>query len=197
MTQDEHWKCLSQRYGSQLGALDAILRTRGPLLIQSQGSNTLKTALQISRNLYQYFGADGLITESVDSDDTSPSNVISIYQGADTLPETVPAFPIEFDATKGICIRNAAGRQKCYPLTAGVGTLFLHPLPMERLQLVVWGFDEAGLRSASRLMPMLTGVGQADFIVAGPECSWKGAAGVMAAGFFDTSWNVSAASYMK
>ncbi|MCJ1433856.1 hypothetical protein MMC27_003221 [Xylographa pallens] len=197
MTQDEHWRSLSQRYGSQLGALDAILRTKGPLMIQSQGSNTLKTALQVSRNLYQYFGADCPITESVDMDDTFPSNVISIYQGADTLPKISPTSPVEVDATKGICIRNAAGRQQCYPLTAGVGTLFLHPLPMERLQLVVWGFDEAGLRSASRLIPMLTGVGQPDFIVTGPECSWKGAAGVMAAGFFDASWNVSAASYLK
>ncbi|MCJ1377196.1 hypothetical protein MMC17_000288 [Xylographa soralifera] len=197
MTEDEHWKCLSQRYGSQLGALDAILRTKGPLVIQSQGSNTLEAALQISRNLYQYFGADCPITESVDTDDTFPSNVISIYQGADKPPETAPRFPVEVDATKGICIRNAVGCQKCYPLTAGVGILFLHPLPMERLRLVLWGSDEEGLRSASRLMPMLTGVGQADFIVTSPECSWKGAAGVMAAGFFDSSWNVSAGSYMK
>ncbi|MCJ1399159.1 hypothetical protein MMC11_002361 [Xylographa trunciseda] len=197
VTQDDHWKSLSQRYGSQLGALDAILRTKGPLLIQSEGSDTLRTALQISRNLYQYFAADCPITESIGTDDTFPSNVISVFQGTHKLPNTASTFPVDIDAADGFCIRDSTGRRKCYPFTAGLGALFLHPLPAERLQLVVWGYDEAGLRSSSRLVPMLTGVGQADFIVTSPECSWKGAAGVLAAGFFDSSWNVSTGSYMK
>ncbi|MCJ1391470.1 hypothetical protein MMC18_004334 [Xylographa bjoerkii] len=197
VTQDEQWKSSSQRYGSQLGALDAILRTKGPLLIQNQGSSTLSTALQISRNLYQYFAADCPITESLDTNNTFPSNIISIFQGTEKVPKLAPSFPVEIDAAKGICIRDTTGRPKCYPFTAGIGALFLHPLPMERLQLVVWGYDEAGLRYASRLVPMLTGIGQADFIVASPECSWKGVAGVLATGFFDALWNVSAGSYLR
>ena len=197
MVQDHCWKSLSQRYGSQLGALDAIMRTKGPLLVQNLGINTLRTAIQISRNIYQYYAADCPIIESIDIDDISLSNVISIFQGVKIVPRSPPTYPIAIDAVKGICVRDAMGQQKCYPFTAGIGALWLQPLPNERLQLVVWGYDEVGLRYASRLVPMLTGVGQPDFIVAGPECSWKGAAGVLAAGFFDYSWNVSVGSYLK
>lgn len=63
--------------------------------------------------------------------------------------------------------------------------------------MVVWGFDKRGLRTAARLVPMLSGVGQPDFIVVGNESTWKGHAGIVAMGFLDYAWNVSQASYLS
>jgi hypothetical protein len=41
--------------------MEAILRTNGPFQIVYYGDNTFDVALQISRNLYQYFFADSLV----------------------------------------------------------------------------------------------------------------------------------------
>jgi hypothetical protein len=41
--------------------MEAILRTNGPFRIVYYGDNTFDVALQISRNLYQYFFADSLV----------------------------------------------------------------------------------------------------------------------------------------
>ena len=79
----------------------------------------------------------------------------------------------------------------------GLGAIFLRPLPDERLNIVIWGVDDAGLRSAARLMPMLTGVGQPDFMIVSQACAWKGAAGIVALGFLDYRWNVSKSSYLS
>ena len=62
-------------------------------------------------------------------------------------------------------IVNAAGKKKKYRVEDGLGAIFLCPLKGGRLGLVVWGADEVGLRTASRLVPLRTGVGQPDFIV--------------------------------
>lgn len=78
-----------------------------------------------------------------------------------------------------------------------MGAIFLRPLLNERLELVVWGFDQQGLRQAARLVPMLTGVGQPEFVVVSQRCAWEGAAGVLAMGSFDNFWNVSEASFVS
>jgi 3-methyladenine DNA glycosylase AlkC len=41
--------------------MDAILRTNGPFQIVYYGDRTFEVALQISRNLYQYFFADSFV----------------------------------------------------------------------------------------------------------------------------------------
>lgn len=51
-----------------------------------------------------------------------------------------------------------------------MGALFLRPLDGERLELVVWGADVAGLEHAARLVPALTGVGQPDFVILSAKC---------------------------
>ena len=63
--------------------MEAILRTSGPFQIVYYGDNTLDVALQISRNLHQYFFADSLVlifkslitVERVANDDTVKSSI--------------------------------------------------------------------------------------------------------------------------
>lgn len=92
-------------------------------------------------------------------------------------------------------VRDASDLLRKYPFEEGLGAAFLRPLPDERLELVIWGYDDAGLRQAARLVPMLTGVGQPDFVVVSQRCRWKGADGVLAMGFFDHAWEISKASF--
>jgi hypothetical protein len=76
----------------------------------------------------------------------------------------------------------------------GLAAVFLRPVPPRRLELVVWGADEASLAVAARLVPMLTGVGQPDFVVLDRRMLAKGVDAVLAMGFLDTAWEVSAGS---
>ena len=197
MTSGKGWQCIGQRHGTQRGALDAVLQTTSALLVQSQNCQTFAIASQISRNLFQYFAADSEIISIVRDEKATRGNTISIVQGIENTSWSISSYAIEVRPESGICVRHATGYQKCYPFVKGLGAVYLQPLAGERLQLVVWGFDETGLRYASRLVPMLTGVGQADFIIVSRECLWKGAAGVLAMGFFDHAWNISHASYMR
>lgn len=55
----------AQRQGRQSGSMTAVLRTQGPFIIQHAGSaNATTLALQISRNLHQYFQADASLHSS-------------------------------------------------------------------------------------------------------------------------------------
>jgi hypothetical protein len=57
--------------------------------------------------------------------------------------------------------------------------------------LVVWGVDAASLQVAARLVPMMTGVGVPDFVIADSRMLWKGIEGTLAMGFLDEKWLVS------
>lgn len=104
---------------------------------------------------------------------------------------------IGLDNSRGLYIRRRAGMKTVFPFESGMGAIFLRPLLGERLELVVWGLDKQGLRLAARLIPMLTGVGQPDFVVVRKRCAWEGAAGVLAIGLFDNFWEVSEASFIS
>lgn len=99
--------------------------------------------------------------------------------------------PISIDKGRGIVVRDARGRSTIYGLEEGLGAIYLRPNEAGTLDLVVWGVDLAGLQYAARMVPMLTGVGQPDFVVVNKECAWKGAAGVHALGYLDSFWNIS------
>ena len=152
--------------------------------------------MQIARNFFQYFAADCVISMKLSEPVSTEGNIISVLLGQFSLPNWQP-FAIELDHVKGILIRDSLGGERLYPFEEGLGAIYLRPLPNERLEMVVWGLDEAGLNRAARLVPMLTGVGQPDFVVLGKESAWKGIAGARAIGFFDYAWNVSAASYLS
>ncbi|KAI9699360.1 MAG: hypothetical protein M1836_002971 [Candelina mexicana] len=184
-----------ERSGRQLGSLDAILNTHGRFCVVRCGHGTLGITLQIARNLFQYFGADVEIVDAPSTCVSHQGTVIRVVLSSNLLPSLLERYPITIEASRGILIRDVDGKERVYGLDPMLAALFLRPLESEALELVVWGSEEAGLRQAARLVPMLTGVGQPDFIILGKECSWKGVNGVKAMGFFDHAWNVSKASF--
>ena len=154
-------------------------------------------ALQIARNLYQYFAADSEIIDMDAAIGSRSGNVISVTLGPDSSVLGSHSDSIGLDDGGTLYIRRSGGIKTVFPLELGMGAIFLRPLLDERLELVVWGFDKQGLRQSARLMPMLTGVGQPDFVVVSKRCAWEGAAGVLAMGSFDNFWKVSEASFIK
>ena len=105
--------------------------------------------------------------------------------------------PIGLDNGGRLYVRGHGNKKTVFPFEVGMGAIFLRPLLGEKLELVVWGFDKQGLRQAARLMPMLTGVGQPEFIVVSKRCAREGAAGVLAMGSFDNFWKMSEASFVR
>ncbi|KAK2766177.1 hypothetical protein FQN54_007693 [Arachnomyces sp. PD_36] len=215
---DDGWRGLSQRYGRQMGSLDAFLRTPGPFRIRSCSPVVDEVALQISRNLFQYLGADsemargGVCAEEEHGEGVG--NVVTVAVGKDLPPSRLRAFPIRVEEDRlslwtrcgggggGEGTRGDSPSELCehhygFNEGEGMGAVFLRPVEGERVELVVWGVDEVGVRQAARLLPILTGVGQPDFVVVGGSCRWKGHAGALAAGFLDRSWQISAASYVR
>ena len=182
------------RRGRQLGAMTAILRTKGPFAIRHQGNETLHVALQISRNFHQYFYADANVISTNASIDSSSGNVITVSIGAGP-PSLHPNFPIQTEKSM-ISVRDSKGNRREYGRDAQLGAVFLRPLKDERLELVVWGSDAEGLAQASRLVPTVTGVGQPDFVILGESARWRGVEGALALGFFDHEWEVTPSSLL-
>jgi dienelactone hydrolase len=194
---DGKWKALQQRHGRQRGVLDAIMRTLGSFKIMIYSNNTLDVALQISRNLYQYYHADSSIINCSSRDANQTGNLISLAVGTDLPAGELETFPINILPT-GIEIRRSHRSPiQVIPHEAGLGAIFLRPLGNEQLELVVWGSDQSGLRQVARLVPTLTGVGQADFIILSKRAAWQGHAGAIAMGFFDFEWQISEGSYIS
>lgn len=193
----QNWKGLSARHGRQRGSLDAILRTPTALIIQVCSNGALEAALQVSRNLLQYYGADAeMVLPEHHIDASNTGNVITLAVGKAPPSALVHNFPIQICA-KGIEMRQlSTSVLKRMPSQPGLGAAFLRPLPDENLELVLWGCDNVGLEQAVRMVPTLTGAGQPDFVVLGHDARWKGVAGVLAMGFLDHAWQISQASYI-
>lgn len=173
----------------------ALLRSKDRILILAARPELVDTALQISRNLYQYLRAD---TEIISSDrvvQEHSGNVVHLACGSELAPSMALSYPITV-TRHGLSIRTARGVVRSYNHRSGLGVILLRPLTQGRTELVIWGFDRDGLRNAARLLPMLTGVGQPDFVVVSKECRWKGASGALAMGFLDSLWEVSGSSYI-
>jgi len=173
----------------------ALLRTKDRLLILAAHPGLFDVALQISRNLYQYFRADTEIVSSSKLVERHGGNVVHLACGSELAPSAVPSYPITV-TRYGLNIRTARGVVRSYGHRLGLGAVLLRPLAEERTELVIWGFNGDGLRNAARLLPLLTGVGQPDFVVVNKECGWKGASGALAMGFLDSLWEVSGSSYI-
>ncbi|GFF89514.1 hypothetical protein IFM53868_05862 [Aspergillus udagawae] len=216
------WRQLNERYGRQLGAMDAILRTKGIFKVNICSAGIEHIAVQISRNLLQYFAAGSelsrqcgsLINSNSNQDRVVDSgNVITLALGNELPSSKYISFPIRIQGEglslfQGCCWSQAdteanlqsSMNRECkvyeFPFERGMGALFLRPLEDERLELVVWGADLSGLEQAARLVPTLTGVGQPDFLILGDSCRWQGHAGAYAAGFLDRSWQISSGSHI-
>jgi predicted esterase len=194
-----NWKILSARHGRQRGSLDAVLRTLSTFKIQMCSAGCFEAALQVSRNLIQYFGADAEIVnvdEIKQPEAAGLGNIITLGIGSAIPPSCLSNFPVQVGAN-GVQIRRPhLGVVKQITCQPGLGAAFLRPLPHENLELVLWACDEVGLQQAIRMVPTLTGAGQPDFVVLGNKARWQGHAGVLAMGFFDYAWQISQGSYV-
>ena len=153
--------------------------------------------MQISRNLFQYYSADSKIVMDIDDVDSTSGNQITVACGARPAISSCLNFPINLGADGIITVNYAGCKSKTYEHQEGLGAVYLRPKGHKRLETVVWGFDPCGLRLASRLLPTLTGSGQPEFIIVRKACAWRGAAGVLAMGSFDSEWKVSANSFLE
>lgn len=222
-SRDVDWQ-KHQRYGRQRGALDAILKSHGPFRIEMCSKEVEDAALQISRNLLQYYAADSyLITgcgtsqhstqPTLEEPHKTTGSIITLAIGNTLHPSEHPDFPLTIGNDRLLLSRREPfdnihpqrrGNEPVaepsysagYQYEPGLGALFLRPRRDEGLELVVWGADVQGLKQAARLAPTLTGGGQSDFMILSDRCRWKGAAGLYAGGFFDAFWQISAASYV-
>lgn len=180
--------------------MEAILRSKGVFQVRYLSPSEFPIALQISRNLLQYFGADSEIIQGTADDPGSSASGASIqiwkglkanaWFGASDRNSHITA------GTQGIRMRRKDSGHCVIQAADGLGAIFLGPGANGTVILRIWGWDHAGLCQAARLVPMLTGTGQPDFIVVGRECLWKGAAGVRALGFYDSDWEISSTSYL-
>ena len=100
----------------------------------------------------------------------------------------VDEHPIQLDETSVTLQRGGDGRVVYRAKEHGLGCISLRPLSSERLEIMVWGADYGSLTIATRLLPMISGFMQPDFIVTTREMLWKGAEGALAMGFFDSHW---------
>jgi predicted esterase len=193
----ESWKSSKTRYGRQRGGLSAILRTSSPFKVQISSDEVSEAALEVSRNLMQYYGADTeLIMFRNNSFPSNGGNAITLVVGRAVNAAEVSGFPIEVTQHDVLIWRKHSYRPKRIPIMPGLGVAFIRPRPAECLELVLWGSDIAGLRQAIRMVPTLTGVGQPDFVILSDSARWKGPAAVLAMGFFDHAWQISQASYV-
>jgi predicted esterase len=191
------WKGLSTRHGRQRGSLDAILRTLSSFRIRACSNEVQEAALQVSRNLMQYYRADSEIGTSEQHDGVSiAGNVITLAVGKAPPSALLQNFPVQICEGSIDLRRPNTNVLKRIPSQPGLGMAFLRPLLDENLELVLWGFDSVGLEQAMRMVPTLSGAGQPDFVVLGNDARWKGVAGVLAMGFFDHAWEISQSSYL-
>lgn len=182
---------VSKRRGKQLGNINAILKSSGPTSIVNHSVESWDIASQMARNLYQYFAADARF---LDSPQSTVSNLISVGIGADTasFPQ---GFPIKV-STSAVRVITKAG-QKIYEAgKQGLAAIFILPHENDRLELVVWGCDLASLRAAARLVPLIPGAGQPDFVILTRKSLYKGVDGVLGLGFFDSQWHITGSSVL-
>ncbi|KAF9182279.1 hypothetical protein BGZ51_004832 [Haplosporangium sp. Z 767] len=68
----------------------------------------------------------------------------------------------------------------------GTGLLMLRPWGPSNLAMIIAGLDQQGMETAAWLFPKRTGLLIPDW--AGPEMAWKGAGGILAAGYWGNQW---------
>ncbi|GAB7365398.1 hypothetical protein MBLNU230_g6476t1 [Neophaeotheca triangularis] len=199
---------LPTRRLGQLGPVDGILGSRGPIAIvqRTRSPEIARLALQISRNLAQYFYADTVIAEHYPlavaaEKDRGWGNSITLALGSD-LPSSASGPAIVADAG-GLTITGADGVEHYYPAlhpgtleSTGVAALWLRPRAAEdgdgeeALDLVLWAARAEDLGKVARFVPVLTGVGVPEFVVVGEGLGGQGVGGVRAVGWFGGFWEV-------
>jgi hypothetical protein len=170
-----------------------MLRTNGSFRIVYEGPGTFDTAVQISRNLQQYFSADAEIVDGTLPSENITGNIIRVSISSSVPDGQHKNFPIRIEKSQ-LLLRTKNGHFKeQHRSEENLGALFVRPASTGSLELVVWGRTSLGLSMAARLTPLTTGIGQPDFVISEANSRWKGVEGT-SVGFFDAYWNISASS---
>lgn len=188
----------TMRARCQQGGADAILRSKGHFRIVFHGPETFPIALQISRNLYQYFSADSELLDGQQhlSKEDFPGNTITIATGSNLPPYRLGEFPLQITNDSQVLVRPPGHFSNLKRLNHNdVAAVFLRPSQSEALEQVVWGSTLEDLAWAARLTPFMTGIGQPDFVILSRESRWKGIEGT-SLGFFDAGWEISRSSVL-
>ncbi|KAG9297457.1 hypothetical protein G9A89_020858 [Geosiphon pyriformis] len=192
---DETWK-LTERNSKDYGPASQILESPGPLQIvfgtrcsPKLLTQFLEIAQEIANSWHLYGNGDSLIlTDSEFKNDISKDRYNLVLLGGPkenlVTGEVLENRPseVKFEKDGSYKISNKHYQEK------GTGILFLHPFNGQ-LALIIAGIDSKGLDIAAKLFPKRTGVPIPDWIIVGPEISWKGAGGLLGAGFWDNQWN--------
>lgn len=193
-----HWHVLNNHPDIRpSGGMDTILQTHGRFMIYSGNTSSERgVALQVSRNLCQYFNADAHLLHHEDKHNADGGNVIRVSM-ARHIDLCAPSTHCSLQGTSNHSaqIIDHDGNVHSYRSGEGLGAVYINHTAAGRLELVVWGSNEIGLDIAARLVPTLTGVGQPDFVIADRRMLWQGAGGVLAMGFLDKNGRASANSY--
>jgi hypothetical protein len=160
------------------------------------GPDTFPIALQISRNLYQYFSADAELVDDQQSMDSFTGNIITVATGSNLPSSGLQDFPIQITNDSHVLVRARGNMPKWRRSNENdVGVVFLRQSQSEALELVVWGSTIEDLAYAARLTPFMTGIGQPDFVILDRKSRWKGVEGTYL-GFFDASWEIARSSVL-
>ncbi|CAG8556557.1 9213_t:CDS:10, partial [Ambispora gerdemannii] len=206
---DETWK-KTQRHSDNYGPAIQILESPGPLLIvignqfkDRPSSVYMRIALEIANSWFLYGRGDSLILADreyaeIKSSGKVPNGNLVLLGGPDinsatkSLLDKRPSavtFDIE-NKTFTIAKRNFNEKN--------TGILFLHPFDQSDgksyLSLIIASTDEIGFENAAKLFPKRTGVPVPDWTVVGPEVKWKGAGGLLGAGFWNNQWKFNSAT---
>ncbi|KAF2672220.1 hypothetical protein BT63DRAFT_191683 [Microthyrium microscopicum] len=183
----------------QFGGLTAILRgPKQPFIIHAVNDMLFDLALQVSRNLNNYLAANTDIkTPSSGNRSTPNGHKITLALGSE-LPPVDFQFPegVEFPVrvsprnSSHLEFRSPSGRWRpAVPDQGEVGAIFLRPSKQHGLELVIWGSNLGLAEQAARLVPMITGTGQPDWILCQKEMKWKGLDGCEV-GWFNAWWEI-------
>jgi hypothetical protein len=183
------------RRWTHFGGLSAILRaTSSPFYINATSPDLLPLALQISRNFNTYFGADTelvLRPNHTQGQYYNAHSIVLAIGNSDPHPPADNSFPIRVSSTNSnhLEFRSKQGYWRNLAPKEAQGSIFIRPGPNEGLEIVVWGSNLEMAEQAARLIPMMTGTGQPDWIVCRKEMMWKGLEGCDL-GWFDAWWQI-------
>jgi hypothetical protein len=186
-----------------------------------QISQNLQTYFYANSDIHTHMpGSEDLLHDTIAA---RPGNVVSLALGKAQLP-ALHDYPISvLPSGQGISVRDQSGSMHNYTTTntfgfsekgggsEDVSAIFLRPVAShsdssqsghaqishERVEIVIWGCSIRALEQAARLVPMMTGTGQPDFVVLGGNARWKSVDGARAMGWLDEHWQVTENSYVS
>jgi hypothetical protein len=148
--------------------------------------------------MFQYYSADTVIFEGAGRPSQAIGNQITLATGKNLTSSPLSAFPIRTNEKDELIVRDGDGLNRIFKAEDGLAAMFLRPLGnLENpgLELVIWADTKENLKQVARLLPLLTGAGQPDFVVLRRDALWRGLDGAVALGFLDAFWNVTKSSF--